>query len=501
MRVRSRTAVWSSLLSLLVVAGGGYTVAAGSSVAAKPAATSHGIGGLAGTRITLEGPNQWTQSGSSFGTAWAREIALFKKVTGVTVATDVLPLASFSSVESTQLAAGTAPDLVFNQATYQPYMVLPLNSYLKKPNPFVPGNKSWLSLFNSNAYSSHVAQVLDAKGNFDWVPFNLVGTAMYYNKAAFKKADVKAPISTFSELLTACGQLKKAGYTPMAMDNSFIGTWFPYSPIFEQLMEKQFNELNHFTVSGALGKSSQLTPEDLAWGIATGKLSASDPYVKESLVLLDKLFSSCATKNWSGITGLSGDGVGLPQFESGKAAMAWAVDFGYGTIAASSNFPIGSMPFPEITTTTTSLSANKPAQSGNSIGGTSYMIPAHTSGNALKASLLFLQFMSAPKYISTWLAETGGIPAVNGITPPAEDGAYFSGAWAKPTITQPMRSSGYDIAPGVPLTEAYDGYLLGSKTLNQEVPYLEGLFKQGAAYLVTSNGWQKQSWATSLPGV
>jgi hypothetical protein len=41
--------------------------------------------------------------------------------------------------------------------------------------------------------------------------------------------------------------------------------------------------------------------------IATGKFSASDPYVKESMVLLKQLFDSCATKNWSGITGLSGD--------------------------------------------------------------------------------------------------------------------------------------------------------------------------------------------------
>jgi hypothetical protein len=29
-------------------------------------------------------------------------------------------------------------------------------------------------------------------------------------------------------------------------------------------------------------------------------------------------------------------------------------------------------------------------------------------------------------------------------------------------------------------TEAYDGYLLGSKTLGQEVTYLEGLLRQGA---------------------
>jgi multiple sugar transport system substrate-binding protein len=132
----------------------------------------------------------------------------------------------------------------------------------------------------------------------------------------------------------------------MAMDNSVIGTVFPYKPILDQLSQKQFSELNHFTVTGAPGTAPELTTKDLVWGIATGKFSAGDPYVTESVVLLKQLFDSCATKNWSGITGLSGDGVGLPQFESGQAAMTFAVDFGYGTIAASAHFPIGEHALP-----------------------------------------------------------------------------------------------------------------------------------------------------------
>ncbi len=490
---RAGAGLASSLLSLGAVAMGSLS-ASGSS-----APPSHFIGGVAGTTITLEGPNQWTQSGSSFGHPWDQVVAEFKKVTGVTVHTDVLPLATFSGVESAQLAAGIAPDLVFNQANYQPNMVVPLNKYLSEPNPFVAGNKSWLSEFDPSAYSAKVSGVLDPQGNFDWVPFNLVGVAMYYNKDAFKRAGVTAPVSTFAQLISDCGALAKAGYTPMAMDSSAIGIDFPYRSVLEQMVQKQFDELDHFTVTGAPGKAEELTTKDVVWGIATGKFSAGDPYVKESVVLLKQLFDSCATKDWSGIPGLSGDGVGLPQFESGKAAMAFAVDFGYGTIAANAHFPIGSMPFPEITTATTKLSANVPARSGNTEGGTSYMIPAHTSGRALKASLLFLQFMSAPQYITKWLAETGGIAAVRGLTPPASTAVYFEGAWAKPEIIGPFSCCGYDIAPGVLFNEAYDGYLLGSKTLGQEVPYLEGLFRQGAAYLAQHDGWSGQSWASSLP--
>jgi hypothetical protein len=83
--------------------------------------------------------------------------------------------------------------------------------------------------------------------------------------------------------------------------------------------------------------------------------------------------------------------------------------------------------------------------------------------------------------------------------PPPPTAAYFEGAWGKPAIIYPFTSSAYDVAPGVLFTEAYDGYLLGSKTLGQEVTYLEGLFQQGAAYLVRNDGWTGQPWASSLP--
>jgi hypothetical protein len=66
MRPRTARAALASLLSFGALAAG--TLAACS---AAPAVSGHFIGGVAGTTITLEGPNQWTQSGSSFGLPWA----------------------------------------------------------------------------------------------------------------------------------------------------------------------------------------------------------------------------------------------------------------------------------------------------------------------------------------------------------------------------------------------------------------------------------------------
>ena len=158
------------------------------------------------------------------------------------------------------------------------------------------------------------------------------------------------------------------------------------------------------------------------------------------------------------------------------------------------------MPFPEITTATTPLPANVPARSGNGAGGTSYMIPAHTARKALKASMLFLQFMSSPSYLAPWLARTGGIAAVKGVTPPGAARGVLRWRLGQAGDHQSLRQLRVRIAPGVPETDAYDGYLLGSKSLSQEISYLDGLLRQGARYLVENDGWSNLLWAKSLPG-
>jgi len=99
--------------------------------------------------ITLAGPNQWNDSGTSFGKAWEDQVAAFQKATpGVIFKTNVLPLTSFFAYEATLLQAGSAPELIFNQTNYKPFQVVPLTKYLMQPNPYAPGNKRWLDLFD-----------------------------------------------------------------------------------------------------------------------------------------------------------------------------------------------------------------------------------------------------------------------------------------------------------------------------------------------------------------
>jgi multiple sugar transport system substrate-binding protein len=217
------------------------------------------------------------------------------------------------------------------------------------------------------------------------------------------------------------------------------------------------------------------------------------PIMTETLKLMKQMYDSCVTKNWSGIPGTSGAVVGLQQFVSGKAAMAWGVDFGYGVVA-STPFKVASMPFPTITSATTRLSKNAPAEWGASTGGTDYMIPSNVSGKKYQAALRFLQFVSSPHYIQAWLNATGGVPAIKGATAPPATSGLVSGAWSN---TQKV-GAGPKAPPTVqPVTE-YDIFLLGDRSLSSEESYLQTLWDQGASYNVDNDGWQNESWAKRI---
>ena len=82
-------------------------------------------------------------------------------------------------------------------------MVYHLDEDLKKPNPYVPGNKAWIDLYDPKYFTMTQSNVIDTEGHTNFVPFNLFTAGVYYNVDAFAKAGVEAPIKTFADLLGA----------------------------------------------------------------------------------------------------------------------------------------------------------------------------------------------------------------------------------------------------------------------------------------------------------
>lgn len=467
----------------------GLAVILGATLALSACSSSGGGSTNGITTITLEGPNQWTNSGSSFGPAWDKLVAKFEKANPkVKVKTVVLPLSQFNQTESTQLAAGTAPELVFNQASYKPYMVYHLDADLKKPNPYVAGNKPWIDQFDPEHFS--LDKSIDPAGHVDWMPFNLFEAGVFYNKDAFDKAGVQAPITTFASLMTACGKLQAAGYTPFAMDDSLIGTSWTFNTIAYMMLANYYGKMNAYDTAGKPGSNPQLTSKDWAKAILTKQITSKTPEATESLKLLKQFYDKCVTKNWSGITGTSGAMANIKDFASGKAAMAWGTDYAPAALSGV-KFSFASMPFPTITTGSTPLATNVPAQFGISTGGTSYMIPAKTSGDKLKAAIKFLQWMSVGKNIQQWLDETGAIPAVTDARIPTEMQGFARGAWSQAPKVGGIPQG----PPGVTNVSLYDGYLLGSKNMSAEQSHLEDMWTKAEAQAVKDNGWTNESWA------
>ena len=464
---------------------------------ALSACSSSNSGSSSSVTITLAGPNQWSDSGKSFGPAWDQAVAQFEQLNpGVKVQITVLPLSSFYQSESTELAAGTAPDLIFNQATYKSYEVTPLDQYLNQPNPYAPGHPHWIDWFNQNAYGFKTNAVA-SDGHLYWVPFNLFDAGLFYNKDAFTKAGVQTPIKTWEDWRVAIQKLKAAGYTPLAMDNSTMGIDWTWNAIANQLLAKYYDQWNAYDIFGKKGTNELLTTKDIVKAMKTGKLKSNLPEIQEALTLMKEVFTQDVTPNWSGIKGLSGSGVGLPDFLGGKAAMAWGANFGASDVQKAS-FQVGSMGWPTITSATTPLSTNFPAQFGVQTGGTSYMIPSTIKGDHLKYAVRFLQFMTAPKYAQPWITATTGVPSVDTVQAPAVIAGFSDGVWG-----HPMRQDAQDIVQMAPqlhqdFDQFFQGYVLGSSNLATLSQKMDGSWQQGANYVIKQNpDWQSEAWTNS----
>lgn len=443
--------------------------------------------------ITITGPNQWNSDASSFGPEWEAQIARFEEAEpDITVETVVLPVSSFQDTLGTQLSAGTASDLVFNQAPHENYMITPLDEFLEEPNPYIDGNERWIDAFDPAIYGPESGEALGTAGTYDFIPFNVFVPVVYYNADAFEEAGISAPIETWEDLRDAAGKLKSAGYVPFAADASDQGLGYTLGQAFEQLMSPYFDELNRYTSNdGEEGPSAVLNSRDWAAAVLTGEITATDtPELAAALELTKEFYDEYSTPNWSGVQASGAAVVNQSDFMGGKAAMAWGSSFGYADVAAA-DFEVAAMPFPTITTETTPLSSDVPARFGASVYGTSYMIPSTTEGAQLDATVKFLQFMTSPDNVEEWLAETGSFSALADAAIPENLQAFDGSDWLTP------RKMNHYFYPtqGTTLQAAYGGFLLGTRTIDEQLAAVQTQWVDLAHQNIEKFGWT-DSWAT-----
>lgn len=137
------------------------------------------------------------------------------------------------------------------------------------------------------------------------VPINLDAKYLVYSKTAFTKAGIAAPPTTMEDLITDCGKLKSAGYTPIAFGNQYGWPAIHY-----------MTQLNAFNVPA----------QTLATDYNPASGAFTDPGYIKALEQFKQLAGACFN---GGANGMSHE-VAQANLTSGKAAMQYVelVEFG-----------------------------------------------------------------------------------------------------------------------------------------------------------------------------
>jgi ABC-type glycerol-3-phosphate transport system substrate-binding protein len=119
---------------------------------------------------------------------------------------------------TTEAAGGTLPDITWNQwgqvntGYYPTGIYVNLKPYLLRPNPYVPGNRRWIDLFNPRTMQE-ITSPLD--GGIYAVDGDYVGTAIYYVRDHVQKIGVKKLPHIWKDFMAIHEQLKRHGFTPL----------------------------------------------------------------------------------------------------------------------------------------------------------------------------------------------------------------------------------------------------------------------------------------------
>jgi len=404
---------------------------------------------------------------------------------------------SNATVES-QASGGSAPDLVWEQ--YGPVtsgampagLLQNIKPYLDKPNPYVQGNTSWLSLFSP----STVPYMTSPNGDIDIILGSNVETGMFYSKAAFTKAGITATPTTWAEFMTDLGKLKSAGVTPIifADGGPCNPSWFERLATSSMLANQvsQF-DVNHAQVTTAL---------DVAVGIHKNIIAMSNPRYAAVWKMLGQLVGYSA-KGTSSYDACSAPTATTPPLSTeslliqGKVGVLWGGSW-YIPQLNSAGFTdkFGVFPEPPITTETTPLATatstvgliggpNGAGQWGvTSQKADSTMTPAKT-----KTVMDFLAWLFTPAHLGNWIAING-----SGANIPTEPQA--------PTVNTPGLKS---LVPTSKVTTVVDVILddvLSTAATNSGMRLVQDYIDGSMAYPAFASQWQSlltssaQAWAT-----
>ncbi len=425
--------------------------------------------------------------------------AAHKKVTVQWLPNNTASITAANASLESQASGGSAPDLVWEQ--YGPVtsgglpkgLLQNIKPYLQKPNPYVPGNTSWLSLFSK----STVPYMTSPNGDIDIILGSNVETGMIYSKAAFSKAGITAMPTTWADFMTDLGKLKAAGVTPiMFADGGLCNpSWYERLATSSLLASQvsQFN-VNHAQVTNGL---------DVAVGIHKGIISMHNPRYAEVWKLLGQFVKFSATGQ-SGYDACSNPNATTPPLSTqslliqGKVGVLWGGSWFIPQLgSAGYTGKFGVFPEPPITTATSPLATATSTvgviggPNGNGQWGVTSQQADHSMTPAKTATVMnFVAWLFTPQHLGYWIK-------IN------QSGADIPTEPTAPTVNLPGLKSLVPTAKVPTVVDVVLDDVLSTAATNSGLRLVQDYVNGSMSYDSFASQWQSllssaaQSWANA----
>ena len=302
----------------------------------------------------------------------------------------------------TQLLGGIAPEIVSLNAetiwqdTDKGWYV-PLDEFIERPNPYVPGNEHWIDIFINQALAG-AKRAPD--GKLYCIPIDIVETGFFYNKTLLAGLGIREMPETWQGMLAMFDKVAQAGITPMISGMTIASDW-GQDIIFEMLYHDILPDMDlipsRADAEGYLGH--YLEASEAGFLYTKGFFTRRDPRWREMNRLL---------RQWRQYWGKelkSGDPNRL--FLTGRVATFWNGSWFIRRMAADPyiDFDWGISYIPTITRETSPYGSGTPA---TVIGGAA--IQLHVTNSAwindnLEDCIDFLMYISAPQNIERLASE------------------------------------------------------------------------------------------------
>jgi raffinose/stachyose/melibiose transport system substrate-binding protein len=407
-------------------------------------------------------------------------------------------IVQFNAALESQASGGAAPDVVWEQ--YGPVtsgslpsgLLQNVKPYLDKPNPYVPGSTSWLSLFTPTT----VPYMTSPNGEIDILLGSNVETGMFYSKAAFAKAGITSTPTTWADFITDLGQLKSAGIAPI-----MFTTGEPCNPTwFERLATSSLlsNQVRQFDVNHA----QVTTGLDDAVGIQKGIIGMGNPRYAEVWKLLGQL-ASYSMGGESGYGACSNPNSTTPPVSpqsllvQGKVGILWGGSWWIPQLdSAGFTGKYGMFPEPPITTTSTPLALGTSTVGiiGGPNGNGEWSITSQRADSSMTPAktatvMDFMAWLFTPKNLGYWLKISGS-------------GSYIPTETGAPTVNLPGLNSLVPTGPVPTVVDVVLDDVLSAAATNSGMRIVQEYVDGSMSYSAFASQWQSlltssaQAWAS-----